>query len=361
MACRKCGSSWKTARGRDCASCPHCCKLARCNARKQGRWVEPEAIKKCDRCGCDIRVVGMHAIATVRLCESCRPIAKKEWRADYCREYKKRRKAGCTPVAEGRPRPVCPVCSNEFSTDGKKRLRCSKACFFIARERGDVAWDRSAIDEAARNRPGDSAGSPWLYVPHEGGRNFACFMRKLKRFTAVAMRRVYDCRVCGRACLGNSNSHCSRRCIMKHLESVPCVDCKEPFDRGGTSTAKRCTCCASKAERRSRNRLAGNHRKRCRKNGVPFDPSIKSKDVFARDNYVCHVCKRKTLAVFTVSCGRVHPRSPTVDHHPYPLAAGVMGHVWDNVRCACFECNWKKGAEWSRQLPFPLHGETPTG
>jgi 5-methylcytosine-specific restriction endonuclease McrA len=69
---------------------------------------------------------------------------------------------------------------------------------------------------------------------------------------------------------------------------------------------------------------------------------------------VCHVCKRRTLAVFTMKDRVVHPRSPTVDHHPYPLAAGVLGHVWANVRCACFECNWKKGAQWSGQLPLRL-------
>lgn len=354
MACRKCGSSWKTLKGKDCASCPHCCKLARCNARKQGRWTEPESVKTCKRCGCDIHVVGMQAIATVTLCDSCRPVAMKEWRAAYSREYKKKLKSGYAPKTTEKRKPICPVCSKEFSPNGKRKVHCSKACFFIARDRGDVQWDRSTIDEAARKRPSNASESPWLYVPSEGQRNFASFLRRLKRFTSAVTTNIRDCKECGRPCLGSSKSHCSQQCLVKHLASVPCVDCNELFARQGTSKAKRCGRCSRRLKRSRRNRLAGNNRKRCRKNGVPFDPTIKPHDVFARDNYTCHICNRKTLEAFSMNGRVVHPRSPTVDHHPYPLAAGVMGHVWENVRCACFECNWKKGAEWSGQLPLPL-------
>jgi len=362
MSCRKCGSSWKTLRGKDCASCPHCCKLARCKARKNGLWVEPEAVKECVRCGCEFRTVGLHAIAKVKLCVACRPLAQREGRLRYCREYKKKKQAGLIPDRVQRTTPFCKWCKGEIRP-GTTRARkyCCTKCFFDARDAGLQQWDRASINEAARKRPSNSSESPWLYVPAEGQRNFASFLWRLKRFTAAATARVRDCKECGRPCQGKDSGHCSEKCLLKHLATVPCVDCKELFHRDGKRKAKRCQRCVRRRSSRRRNRLVSNHRKRCRKNGVPFDPSIKSKDVFARDNYVCHICKKKTLLVFTKRGRVVDPRSPTLDHHPYPLSAGVLGHTWDNVRCACFDCNWKKGAQWSGQLPLPLGCDSVTG
>jgi 5-methylcytosine-specific restriction endonuclease McrA len=82
---------------------------------------------------------------------------------------------------------------------------------------------------------------------------------------------------------------------------------------------------------------------------VPYDASVKPHLVFERDGYRCHICKKKALPKYIAVNGRAHPRSPTVDHHPYPLSAGVKGHEWDNVRCACWLCNVRKGAAWSGQ------------
>jgi hypothetical protein len=37
MSCLRCGSDWRTVKGKNMVSCPECCKTQRCKARKQGR------------------------------------------------------------------------------------------------------------------------------------------------------------------------------------------------------------------------------------------------------------------------------------------------------------------------------------
>jgi hypothetical protein len=307
------------------------------------------------RCGCEFRTVGLCAIAKVKRCVACRPIAQREGRLRYCREYKKKKQAGQIADRESRPHLSCSWCKEEIPTHKTRgRKYCSKKCFFDARSAGLQQWNRASTHEAARKRPSNVTESPWLYVPGECQRNLASFLLRLRRFTLEATRVVRDCKACGAPCVNGSSTHCSAKCGKQLVVSASCVDCGKDFSRPLSSRRNRCKACCRNSER-------GNHRKRCRKNGVPFDPSIKPRDVFARDRYVCHICNRKTLRVFTKRGRVVDPRSPTLDHHPYPLSAGVLGHTWDNVRCACFDCNWKKGAQWSGQLPLPLGCDNVTG
>jgi 5-methylcytosine-specific restriction endonuclease McrA len=49
----------------------------------------------------------------------------------------------------------------------------------------------------------------------------------------------------------------------------------------------------------------------------------------------------------------VDQRSPTVDHI-IAIALGIKGHTWDNVQCACFECNIAKGCASVGQLRLTL-------
>jgi 5-methylcytosine-specific restriction endonuclease McrA len=48
-----------------------------------------------------------------------------------------------------------------------------------------------------------------------------------------------------------------------------------------------------------------------------------------------------------------HPRSPTVDHI-IAISLGIKGHTWDNVQCACWQCNVKKGAKAIGQLRMAI-------
>lgn len=351
MACRKCGSSWTTIKGADRASCPECCKQARCRARQQGLIDagSPQQ-RECNHCGRAFQVATPSEKSKSRYCSG---ECKKKARLLWSREYQRAVAAGVrAPKAmKGRAIVACLTCGNKLRNGQKKY--CCNACFVKARSDGIQEWDRSAIDEAARKRPSNVSQSPWRYVPNECATNARVFLRRVSSLWKAAAV-LHDCKNCGRLCLNGSQTVCSLRCGKRLKATTACSDCGEPFVYSALYKRKRCKLCSRRHKHKSKNMLAGNHRKRCRKNGVPFDPSIKTRDVCARDNYTCHICKRKVLPAFTKKGSVVHPRSPTVDHHPYPLSAGIMGHTWDNVRCACFECNWKKGAEWSGQLPLPL-------
>lgn len=60
---------------------------------------------------------------------------------------------------------------------------------------------------------------------------------------------------------------------------------------------------------------------------------VRRSDIFMRDEWRCHMCKRKVSKVRQVP----HPRAATIDHL-IPLAKGGT-HEPANVATACFECN----------------------
>lgn len=350
MACKKCGSRWTTINGADRASCPECCKMARHAARKQGILSDnaPES-RECKHCGSQFDVLTPNEKARRKFCsDKCRKKARLSW----SREYQRAVAAGtrATKTMKGRLITACLACGTKLKKCQRKY--CSNACFVRARSDGIQPWDRSKIDAASRTRPNNVSQSPWRYIPNACITNPRAFLRRVAMLWRSAAI-LHDCKNCGRLCLNGSDTCCSIRCGKRIKVSSYCKDCSEPFTHSVLHKRKRCKQCLRRYKHKSKNRLSRNHRKRCRKNGVPFDPSIKTREVCARDNYICHVCKKKVLPVFTKKGRVVHPRSPTVDH-VIPLSAGIKGHTWDNVRCACFECNWKKGAEWSGQLPLPL-------
>ncbi len=144
---------------------------------------------------------------------------------------------------------------------------------------------------------------------------------------------------------------CGQQCAKNYRVFRLCQDCKCPIECQAVGRPKRrCRKCTSRKQRNTASsKLRQNHRKRCRLYGVPYSSQVTSQAVFEKDSYRCHICKRQTLKVFKFVNGRPHPQSPTIDHHPYPLSAGVLGHEWDNVRCACWLCNVRKSSKWSGQ------------
>ena len=91
-------------------------------------------------------------------------------------------------------------------------------------------------------------------------------------------------------------------------------------------------------ERRDYNLRMGNHRKRARYYGVPYEP-VDKRRVFERDGWRCHICWRKTNSRLKKSWAQWYP---TLDHI-VPLSLGGP-HTYANVACACFECNTLKSA-----------------
>lgn len=77
--------------------------------------------------------------------------------------------------------------------------------------------------------------------------------------------------------------------------------------------------------------------KRARHYGVEYEPISRQK-VFERDGYRCGICRKATKRKASVP----DRQAPTIDHI-VPMSRGGA-HLYVNVQCACFECNWRKAA-----------------
>lgn len=375
MACRKCGSSWTTIYGADRASCPECCKLARCKERKAGRYKDPSQSKTCPRCGDQFVVVGLKEISHRDYCSrKCKTRASNK-------RYSGRSKTVLAKPRESnrecKPRPPCAMCGSEIQSPSGKKY-CSSKCFHEARNAGIQAWDRSKINEAARRRPSNVCQSPEAYAARAGMKDRKAFLRSAERVWKRAIRKkprapvaiaasafaffvrhipkVISCKLCGVQCIKPACwklPHCSWECAKKDCTDAVCTCCNRSmkiYFIGGSVEARKARPVCNRCVLKRHKKLCGDFRKRCRKFGVFYDPKVTRPAVFERDGYRCHICKKKTLVKYVVRDGRAHPKSPTIDHHPYPLSAGIKGHEWDNVRCACLKCNVRKGASWSGQM-----------
>lgn len=379
MACRKCGSSWTTIYGADRASCPECCKLQRCKERAAGRYKDPEQRKTCAVCESSFVAVGSSQIAKREYCsQKCRIKARNQ-------RHAKRAKSGdvkqsvqsskCNDAGIKR----CANCMQQIKSRNAKKY-CSKACFFEARAAGVQKWDRTSIHKAAKNRPNNVCQSPEAYATRAGKRARNAFLRSVRamwrsishsnarhpvevgasKFTSFVRRlpKPVVCKLCGEQCFKPASwrlPHCSLECARKDCEDAVCNCCNQPMKIhfiGGNVEKRKANPVCNRCVLKRHKKLCGDFKRRCRKFCVSYNPKVTRPAVFERDGYCCHICKKKTLRKYVVQDGRAHPRSPTVDHHPYPLSVGIRGHEWDNVRCACLRCNVRKGAAWSGQVPL---------
>lgn len=373
MACRKCGSSWTTIHGADRASCPECCKLARHKERKAGRYKEPTEHKKCIICGARFVATGLPEIRKRACCsKECQAVRRKR----TVEASVASRKGIPGKPRPKKPRPMCAMCGSKITSKNGRKY-CSSRCFHEARNAGIQSWDRSRIHEAARKRPSNVCQSPEAYAARAGMKDRRLFLRSAERTWKSAVRKqprtpaaiaanvfaffvrhipkVLSCKLCGVQCIKPACwklPHCSWECAKKDCTDAVCTCCNRSMKIhfiGGSVEARKAKPVCNRCVLKRHKKLCGDFKKRCRKFGVPYDPKVTRLAVFNRDGYRCHICKKKTLMKYSVSNGRAHPRSPTVDHHPYPLSAGIKGHEWDNVRCACLKCNVRKGAAWSGQ------------
>jgi hypothetical protein len=376
MACRKCGSSWTTIHGADRASCPECCKLQRCKDRASGRYKDPLQQKNCVICDGQFVATGLFEIGRKRCCsQDCQSVLRKR---QVDASVAARKGIPGKPRAK-KPRPPCAMCGLPCGS-GDARKYCSSKCFHEARAAGIQSWDRSSIDQAARERPNKISQSPDFYEVREGLVARKAFLKQVRAMWRRAMRNAFrppvqaaasdfaaflrkipkwlTCKHCGEKCLKPSSwklPHCSWGCARKDCSAATCTVCDRPMSIcfiGGNVEKRKANPVCNKCVLKRHKKACGDFKRRCRRFGVAYDCKIRRPDVFERDGYRCHICKRKTLRKYVVHRGRADPRSPTVDHHPYPLSARIRGHEWGNVRCACLKCNVKKGASWSGQMPL---------
>ena len=332
MACKKCGSDATTKDGGDCKSCPHCCKIKRCIARKQGLFVEPTQKKLCRECGIEFVAIGLSQIKKRVLCGSdkCKKSNNKR-RKDEANE---RRSAGIYVLPRGpKPKRQCAFsgCGN-ILTRRDQGAYCGRDCFHSAVKAGEQ-WFRGGLHGAWSSFHDwmcdwDAQRPEWMNCE-------VC--------NKVIARRSAGTKTCG-----------SNQCVWRlaHPVQENCLDCGVVIN-AADQRIKRCELCRRKRKIAAKRLSSRNTRKRCQKHGVPWDPSVKSSEVFKRDKYVCQLCGRRCLRRYTVADEIPDPRSPTVDHI-IAIGRGVKGHTWDNVQCACWQCNVAKGCAAIGQMRLAL-------
>ena len=70
-------------------------------------------------------------------------------------------------------------------------------------------------------------------------------------------------------------------------------------------------------------------------------PALTNAALFARDQHLC------------MYCGRSYSRQLLTRDHVVPLSRGGRD-TWENVVCACFHCNSRKGGRTPQQASMPL-------
>jgi len=312
LTCRQCGSQWN-ARTRSSQFCSRRCQYL------QSGHIAIVACKACDQ-----------------------PFDVKAADLQKGRKYCTR---SCMRKHLRSEERECKNCGATFRRHRSNRdslLYCTKACYFDAKRAGRVAVLYNP--KGSWHRGGRYASSP--------SAQFARMLPKfLERGLSDLLRasreigRLTLCETCGNFCQSSSEKYCSRKCAKDGVRDCMCRRCGKRCAINGLQRKPLCKACR-------RQNLSGtkNNRKRCRNYGVPYDPSLKPAMIFQRDQYVCYLCRRKTDA----SLCKNDPLYPTVDH-VVPLCAGIYGHVLGNVRCACRECNTRKGTKWGPDVP-PLFG-----
>ena len=126
-----------------------------------------------------------------------------------------------------------------------------------------------------------------------------------------------------------------------------CAGCGEIF----TSPYQSQLYCSAKCKNRTKRKKYGHsYRSRCRKYGVYYDPTVTKEKVIERDNGICQICG-KVCDPFDLRWGIYGPDNPTVDHIIALKNGGT--HTWDNVQCACRECNsYKRDLTEERKLEW---------
>lgn len=130
--------------------------------------------------------------------------------------------------------------------------------------------------------------------------------------------------------------------------SGPCASCGIVFTFNQPQARVCSAICGRRISRqtyRAKHGRMDNHRHRARVVGVEYEPISKAR-VFKRDGWRCGICGKPTKRSAKVP----EPMAPTLDHIIPMNKINLGPHLYSNVQCAHFECNWRKGAGGTDQL-----------
>jgi len=155
-------------------------------------------------------------------------------------------------------------------------------------------------------------------------------VRALLRIAAGIRIRTTSCLGCGR-------SHIRRRKFSRFCTEI----CRERHQCNSRELHRK-----SEAGRRTKRIAKSKRRALLRATQVE---SIDPIDVFNRDKWVCHLCKKKTLKSKRGTCD---DRAPELEHIVSLSNGGT--HTWGNVSCSCRKCNHEKGAKDLGQIGMDI-------
>lgn len=287
------------------------------------------------------------------LCKDCD-------RAKSRRYYAEHREAKAVRHRARRQEPdlpsPCPECSGPVPCGRGNRLRkyCSARC--RSRAKAKRQRPKRRLTERNSSLVECVACAKRFRKRNDNIRRWPthCCSNACKNF---AKRSNLTCDLCWVSCLGCRATWSARnprqtRCAICHPPDPPvvragpvcrirkqrsrrfiscrCQHCSEPFlDWDGYHPATYRSCPACKPKRWKKDR------ERAERYGVAYEP-ISRRKLYERDGHHCGICGEQTDPTAAPST----PRYPTLDH-VVPMANGGP-HLWDNVQCACFECNWRK-------------------
>lgn len=294
----------------------------------------------------------------------------------YCSETCRVR--GYYKPSPRQPRQVsqCVQCGGLFrwKTPRSPRKCCSDEC---VRQRARECAERLNASRRGQSKPRTCivCGASFRYKWGGSGRRGCCSRtcgwkyqqqqkaigrpeRLAQRASQLAQRalqrdaeRTIRCIVCGAEFIWKARNQklcgaaqCRRRYVNARYIKKP----RTP------PTLRVCRACGTEIYSRSARRKwcskcqpRGVHCHRAKKYGVPYDRSIKTVLVFARDKWRCQQCGRRTPPHLRSTRNF---RAPELDHIVPLSVTGSPGHVWTNVQCLCRQCNTEKGVRVQGQL-----------
>ncbi len=232
---------------------------------------------------------------------------------------------------------TCAHCGATFEQSDPRQRYCTVQC------------RKRAVDRRRRPR----ANRPWLQRCIDCGASFRAVSKRLRCETCKPLRSApmllaLETIVPWASCIHCRGWFVARRGRICHTpecrhqltyEPVPKTCSRCGVAGPGMKRQGRWCCppCKRLAKRESKRAAPRSHRERARRFGVPYEP-IKVRDIYERDGWQCYLCLRELERNPTRWWDDL---APTIDH-VRPMSRGG-GHLYENVRAACWECNTKKG------------------
>lgn len=263
-----------------------------------------------------------------------------------------RKKRFCGKECQLSKRGKCKGCGSEYICKRQGRsVFCSTRCANKNNARGKLCniclWCASVFTIKTRSSRNDgkycSRECRFEYLNWRTGvREIQTTGDKWK----IKNHKVKECLHCGKEFVTDyeSNLLCSDHCRYERfkdrarenyepkLKWMDCLYCGKMFCGSMRKTcSERCRRKNNRAKRGGRN-----HKERCERYGVKYDPAVTKRKILKRDDWTCQECG--------IKCRRdgeyLEDDAPELDHF-IPLSRGGT-HTWDNVRCLCRKCNGEK-------------------